>query len=70
MINSALERQAKSTDELLRRLIEEQDNKKLDTLLVLILLLPFALLVSLKPIHKEVAHRWAGLQCQTHQPSR
>jgi hypothetical protein len=31
MINSALERQAKSTDELLRRLIEEQDGKKLDT---------------------------------------
>jgi hypothetical protein len=28
MINSALERQAKSTDELLRRLIEEQDGKK------------------------------------------
>jgi GH43 family beta-xylosidase len=31
MINSALERQAKSTDELLRRLIEERDGKKLDT---------------------------------------
>jgi hypothetical protein len=30
MINSALERQEKSTDELLRRLIEEQDEKKLD----------------------------------------
>jgi hypothetical protein len=30
MINSALERQAKCTDELLRRLIEEQDGKKLD----------------------------------------
>jgi hypothetical protein len=30
MINSALERQAKSTDELLRRLIEERDRKKLD----------------------------------------
>jgi hypothetical protein len=29
MINSALERQAKSTDELLRRLIEERDGKKL-----------------------------------------
>jgi hypothetical protein len=28
MINSALERQAKSTDELLRRLIEEWDGKK------------------------------------------
>jgi hypothetical protein len=28
MINSALERQAKSTDELLRRLIEERDGEK------------------------------------------
>jgi hypothetical protein len=28
MINSLLERQAKSTDELLRRLLEEQDGKK------------------------------------------
>jgi hypothetical protein len=31
MINSALERQARSIDELLRRLIEERDGKKLDT---------------------------------------
>jgi hypothetical protein len=30
MINSALERQEKSTDKLLRRLIEERDGKKLD----------------------------------------
>jgi hypothetical protein len=30
MINSALERQAKSTYELLRKLIEERDGKKLD----------------------------------------
>jgi hypothetical protein len=30
MINSALERQAKSTDELLHRLIEERNGKKLD----------------------------------------
>jgi hypothetical protein len=30
MINSALERQPKSTDELLHRLIEERDEKKLD----------------------------------------
>jgi hypothetical protein len=30
MINSALERQAKSTDELLHRLIEERDSKKLE----------------------------------------
>jgi hypothetical protein len=32
MINSALEKQAKGTDELLRRLIEERDGKKLDNL--------------------------------------
>jgi hypothetical protein len=31
MINSALEMQAKSIDELLRSLIEEQDSKKIDT---------------------------------------
>jgi hypothetical protein len=30
MINTTLERQAKSVDELLRRLIEERDGKKLD----------------------------------------
>jgi hypothetical protein len=30
MINSALESQAKNTDKLLHRLIEEQDRKKLD----------------------------------------
>jgi hypothetical protein len=34
MIDSALERQAKSTDELLRRLIEERDGKKLDATIV------------------------------------
>jgi hypothetical protein len=49
IINSALERQAKSTDELLRRLIEERDGKNL-ILLVLILLL-LMLFVLLKPIH-------------------
>jgi ssRNA-specific RNase YbeY (16S rRNA maturation enzyme) len=31
MINSVLERQAKSTNELHRMLVEEQDGKKLDT---------------------------------------
>jgi hypothetical protein len=31
MIDSVLERQAKSTDELLHRLIEERSGKKLDT---------------------------------------
>jgi hypothetical protein len=30
MINYTLEKQVKSTDELLRRLIEERDGKKLD----------------------------------------
>jgi hypothetical protein len=31
MISSALESQAKSTDEVLRRLVEERDEKKLNT---------------------------------------
>jgi hypothetical protein len=31
MINSTLEKQAKSTDELLRKLIKEQDGNKLET---------------------------------------
>jgi hypothetical protein len=35
MINSALERQAKSTDELLLRLIEEQNGEKLDTTIII-----------------------------------
>jgi hypothetical protein len=68
MINTALERQAKSTNELLRRLIEERDGKNL-LLLVLILLL-LALLVLLKLIHIQVVHRQAALQCPTPQPSR
>jgi hypothetical protein len=50
MINSALERQAKSTDEVLHRLIEEWDGKNLMQLVVILLLL-LALLVLLKPIH-------------------
>jgi hypothetical protein len=50
MINSALKRQAKSTDELLHRLIEERDGKKFDTTSAnLLLLLP--LFISLKLIH-------------------
>jgi hypothetical protein len=44
MDNSALERQAKSTDELLHRLVEEWDGKNL-TPLALILLLLLVLLV-------------------------
>jgi hypothetical protein len=49
MINSALERQVKSTDELLRRLIEKRDGKNI-LMLMLILLLPLALLILLKRI--------------------
>jgi hypothetical protein len=49
MINSALERQAKSTDELLLRWIEERDRKNLILLVLIHLLL--ALLVLLKLIH-------------------
>jgi hypothetical protein len=52
MINSALERQAKSTNELLHRLVEEQVRKNL-ILLVLVLLL-LVLLVLVKPIHIQV----------------
>jgi hypothetical protein len=63
MINSALERQAKCSDELVRRLIEEGDGKNLLILVSTVLLL--SLLPSLKPIHKQVAHRRATLQCQT-----
>jgi hypothetical protein len=69
MINSALERQAKSTDELLRRLVEERDGKNL-TLLAIILLLLFALLVLLKLINTQVVHRRVTLQCPTPQPSQ
>jgi hypothetical protein len=39
MIDSALERQAKSTNELLRRLIEERDGKNLMLLKLILLLL-------------------------------
>jgi hypothetical protein len=55
MINSVLERQAKSTNKLLSRLIKGRDGKNL-VLLVLILLL-LTRLVLLKPIHIQVAHR-------------
>jgi hypothetical protein len=69
MINFALERQAKSTLELLHRLIEEWDRKNL-MLLMLILLLLLALLVLLKPIHIKVVHQRVTLQCLTPLPSR
>jgi hypothetical protein len=69
MIDSALERQAKSTDELLHRLIEERDGKNL-MLLKLILLLLLTLLVVLKPIHTHVLYRRVTLQCLTPLPSR
>jgi hypothetical protein len=69
MINFALERQAKNTDELLRRLIEERDGKNM-MLLVLTLLLLLALLVLLKPIHTQVVQRRVAHQCQTPLPSK
>jgi hypothetical protein len=69
MINFVLAKQAKSTDELMRRLIEERDVGNL-LILVLILLLLLVRLILLKLIHKQVAHRRAVLQCQTHQPTR
>jgi type II secretory pathway component PulM len=62
MINFVLERQAKSNDELMHRLIEERDRKNL-LILMLIILLLLALLIFLKPIRKQVAHRQAVLQC-------
>jgi hypothetical protein len=51
MMNSVLERQGKSTDELLRRLVEERNEKKLTLLVLILLLLLLALLVLLKLIH-------------------
>jgi hypothetical protein len=65
MINSVLERQAKRTDELLCRLIEERDGKRLMLLVLILLLLLLALLASLKLIHTQVVHRWVAHQCQT-----
>jgi hypothetical protein len=64
MINSILERQAKNTNGLLHRLIEERDRKNLILLVIILLILP-ALLISLKPIHIQVAHRRAAQQSQT-----
>jgi hypothetical protein len=60
MINTALERQAKSTDELLHRLIEEWDGKKLDVTSVNSSS-STSLLVLLKLIHIQVVHRPATL---------
>jgi hypothetical protein len=60
MIDFTLERQVKSTNELLHMLIEERDGKKL-MLLKLILLYLLALLVLLKPIHTRVFHRQVAL---------
>jgi hypothetical protein len=67
MINSALERQAKSTDELLRRLIEERDRKN-SMLLVLTVLLILALLVLLKLNHTQVVHRRTTMLNPSAQP--
>jgi hypothetical protein len=69
MINSALQRQAKRTNELLCRLIEEWDGKNL-MVIVLIILLRLALLVLLKPIHTQVVYWQVEHQCHTSLPSR
>jgi hypothetical protein len=69
MINSALERQAKSIDELLHRLIEERNGKNL-MLLMLIILLPLALLFLLNSIYTQVVHWRAAHQSQIPLPSR
>jgi hypothetical protein len=69
MINSALERQAKSNDGLVCMLIEERDGKKLANSDVN----PSSSSCPvnfLNQIRKQVAHRRAALQCQTHQPSQ
>jgi hypothetical protein len=68
MIDSVLERQARSTDKLLHRLIEELDGKNL-MLSKLILLILLELLVLLKPIHTQVVHRWVALQFLTPLPT-
>jgi hypothetical protein len=62
IINSALERQATSTDELLRRLTEERDRKKPDATNANSSS-STALLVSLKPIHIQVVHRLVAHKC-------
>jgi hypothetical protein len=64
MINSALERQVKSSDKLMRRLIEERDEKNL-RIQISIHLLPLVLVILLKSILKQVTHRRTALQCQT-----
>jgi hypothetical protein len=69
MINFALERQAKSNDGLVCMLIEERDGKKLADSDVN----PSSSSCPvnfLNQIRKQVAHRRAALQCQTHQPSQ
>jgi hypothetical protein len=71
MIDSVLERQVKSTNELMCRLIEEQDGTGKNLVLpVLILLLQLAQLVLLKPIHTQVVHWRVALQHLTPLPSR
>jgi hypothetical protein len=69
MINFALERQAKSNDGLVCMLIEVRDGKKLADSDVN----PSSSSCPvnfLNQIRKQVAHRRAALQCQTHQPSQ
>jgi hypothetical protein len=68
MINSALERQAKSSDKLMHRLLEEWMGKNLQILMWILFLL-LLLLILLKPILKQVAHWQEEQPNQTHQPS-
>jgi hypothetical protein len=43
--------------------------KNIVMLMLILLLLPIALLILLKPIHIQVVHRWVTLQCQTFCPA-
>jgi hypothetical protein len=70
MINSTLERQAKSSNEMMRRLIEERDGKKLLILLSTFLLLLLVVLILLRLIINPVAHRRVAHHTQTHQSSQ
>jgi hypothetical protein len=69
MINSTLECQVKSNNELTGILIEERDRKHLYSLMCIIILY-LALLILLKPILDQVAHRRTARHNQTHQPNQ
>jgi hypothetical protein len=69
MINYVLEKQAKGTDELLHRLIEERDGKKLQNLNINHPSSSCAVNFP-QTIYIHVVHQRATLQCQTPLPSR